>query len=264
MPKKKKLTTHQLKHDAFIDRYQRLAEWVIRRKAPIFKYSLRVIAILAVLGLILLAESRREVRAARKMAEAVEIFNADVGTTAPVDPTRKHFPSEEEKYKAALASFQSLSSKWYYYFIEGRDLARYYAAVCQLHLDASKGQEELKKFSGGRSSTARLASLALAESYAASGRFAESESLYRKLVNDPGELPKPPIELALARVLQYQGKTSDAVELCVRIATENRSEEIGRQAAEQLAQFEPSALERLPPENTARPPTDRLAKYKKK
>lgn len=264
MPKKKKLTTHELKHDAFLDGYRRLAEWVIRKKDPIRRTGRRAAVVPLVIAGIYLGIHYWEARAARNLANAIEIINAEVGSTPSADPSRRHYATDDEKYNAALVAFRPLASKWYDRFSGRRDLARYYVAISQLHLDPAAGQAELRKIADSSLSEKRMARLSLAESYAATDRFDEAGALYQQLVQDPGDLPRAPIQLAWARTLSHAGKKTEAVDLYLKIATENRSEENGRQAIEQLALLDPAALDRVPPEPKAQGETDRLAKYKKK
>ncbi len=264
MPKKKKITTHQLKHDAFVDGYHRLAERVIKRKESILRYTIRAGMAVVLLAGAYLGNSVLQSRAERSLSNALGIINADVGTTPSADPSRKHFATDEERYKAALDAFRPLATKWYYALSGHRDLARYYFAISQLHLDPAAGQTALEKIAESGSSANRMAKFSLAEHYGATGKYQEAEARYRNLAQDPGDLPKSPIQLALARTLNFEGKKSEAVELYVKLATDYRTEEDGRQAIEALASLDPAALDRVPPEPKLRPDTDRLAKYRKK
>lgn len=263
LPKRKKLTTHSLKHDAFVDGYHRLAENLIRRKDSIRAFFLRggvlVLLLAAVYGGNGLLQSRVE----KNLATALGMINGDVGVAPSADPSRKHYTTQEEKYKAALDAFLPLATKWYYALSGRRDLAQYYVAVCRLHLDPAAGEAELKSLAEKKSSPGRLAKLSLAEHNLSAGKFSEAAALYRNLAEDPGEIPKGEVNLMLAKALAFDGKKAEAVDLYAKIATENRTGEDGRQAVNELALLDPAALDRVPPEPKAQPDTDRLAKYKK-
>ncbi|MCS6816006.1 MAG: hypothetical protein N0A16_04660 [Blastocatellia bacterium] len=243
--KKAKITARELKHDAFRDRYQRLAAWAKHHRRQILRTAMGIGALLVlVLGTVLFTAYRRE-GAEKAWAEAYEIFTAEV-TSTPSDSLRRTYASEEQKYREALDAFTRLAQKHPSY----RALAEYYAALCKLHLRQPEGKADLERLAEGKGQTARLARLALAEHLLATGDPAGAEKHYRRLLEDPGELPEAVLKLDLARSLELQGKTSEAVDLYVKIATDYRTEEVGRTARERLATLDPIALERVPQEET--------------
>lgn len=239
--KKVRITTRELKHDAFRDRYEHFAAWVTRHRRQIIRTALGVFALLAlVIGTVAVTAYRQE-RAEKALAEAYEIFTAEV-TSSPADPGRRTYTSEEQKYRDARDAFSRLARTYPSY----RELAEYYAALCQLRLNPSEGQADLERLAEGKGHTARLARLAVAEHLLATGKAASAEKHYRRLLEDPGELPEAPLKLGLARALEVQGKKADAIELYVKIATEYRTHDAGRTARERLADLDPAALERVP------------------
>jgi tetratricopeptide (TPR) repeat protein len=246
--KKVKITARDLKHDAFRDHYERFATWAKHHRRQIIRTAIGLLALLVlVTGTALFTTSRRE-GAEKALAEAYEIFTAEVtSTSSSSDPTRRTYSSEEQKYREALEAFTRLAQKYPSY----RDVAEYYAALCKLHLNRSEGARDLERLAQGKGETARLARLALAEHLLASGDPAGAERQYRQLLEDPGELPQAPLKLGLARALEFQGKKVEAVELYVKIATDYRAQDAGRTARERLAALDPSALERVPEEGTS-------------
>lgn len=239
--KKVRITTRELKHDAFRDRYERFATWVKHHRRRIIRTSIGVFALLVLaIGTVVVTAYRRE-RAEKALAEAYEIFTAEV-TSSPSDPSRRTYSSEERKYRDAADAFSRLAQTYPSY----RDLAEYYAALCKLRFNPSEGQSDLERLAEGKGQTARLARLAVAEYLLATGAAASAEKHYRRLLEDPGELPEAPLKLGLARALEVQGKKTDAVELYVKIATEYRTHDAGRTARERLADLDPAALERVP------------------
>jgi len=244
--KKVKITTHDLKHDAFRDRYERFAAWAKHHRRQILRTVTGISALLALaLGTVLFTAYRRE-NAEKALAEAYEIFTAEV-TSTPSDSTRRTYASEEQKYREALEAFTRLAQKHPSY----RELAEYYAALCKLHLRQPDGRRDLERLAEGKGRTAQLARLALAEHLLAADDPAGAEKHYRRLLEDPGELPEATLKLGLARALELQGKKSEAVELYVKIATDYRTQDAGRTARERLADLDPIALERVSPEETA-------------
>lgn len=263
MPKHKKFKAKQLRHDPFRDWYERQAERVWQHREPIRRtlYILAAIILLVVgssLGYSLwtgTAESR--------LAQAYDIFSAEVSETPPANATGRTYKSEEEKYQAALAAYSRVSDRWYYKYSDYGDLARYHKALCQLHLKASEGQASLEGLAQGDSMTARLARLALAEHFVAQGDGARAEALYRQLLQEPGQLPKPRLQLGLARALELQGKKADAISLYVEVAKERAQDQEGPEAVSRLAELDPKALDQVPTESPSTP-RDALARYKKK
>ncbi len=246
--KKAKITTRELKHDAFRDRYERLAGWAKHHRSRIIRTGVALIALLLlILGTLLFRASQRE-NAEKALAEAYEIFTAEVTSSSPPsDPTHRTYSSEEQKYREALNAFSRVAQKYSRY----RELANYYAALCQLHLNPSEGRRALEQLAQGKAEIARLARLALAEHLLASGDPAGAEKHYRHLLGDLGELPEASVRLGLARALELQQKKAEAVQLYVKIATDFRTQEAGRAARERLALLDPLALEKVPEEAAA-------------
>jgi len=243
--KKVKITARDLKHDAFRDRYEQFATWAKHHRRQILRTAVGIGALLVlVLGTMLFTAYRRE-SAEKTLAEAYEIFTAEV-TSTPSDSTRRTYASEEQKYREALQAFTRLAQK----HPSSRELAEYYAALCKLHLRQPEGKRDLERLAEGKGRTARLARLALAEHLLATNDPTGAERHYRRLLEDPDELPQAPLKLGLARALELQGKRSDAIDLYVKIATEYRTQDAGRTARERLATLDPVALERVPQEET--------------
>ncbi len=244
--KKVKITARDLKHDAFRDRYEHFAAWAKHHRHQILRTAAGIGALLVlVLGTLLFTAYRRE-SAEKALAEAYEIFTAEV-TSTPSDSTRRTYASEEQKYREALDAFTRLAQK----HPSHRELAQYYAALCKLHLRQSEGKRDLEQLAEGEGRTARLARLALAEHLLVTDDPTGAERHYRRLLEDPGELPEAVLKLGLARALELQGKRSDAIDLYVKIAAEYRTQDAGRTARERLAALDPLALERVPQEEPA-------------
>lgn len=262
MPKHKKFKAKELKHDPFRDWYEKQAEWTRRHRTPIRKtlYAAAVAIIVIFAGI--LGYSYWDRTAERRLAEAFDIFNAEV-TETPAPTTRgRTYRTDQEKYRAALEAYKRVAEKWYYRFSDDGKTAKYYEAVCQLHLNSPEGQASLERLAEGSSMTARLARLALAEHAITEGDAARAETLYRQLVGDAGPLPKPQLQLGLARALEAQGKKPEAVALYVEIAKERSKEMEGSEAIARLANLDPAALDQVP----SPPPSaqrNALSRYKK-
>jgi hypothetical protein len=221
------------------------------------------VAIVLVVG-ISLGYSWWEGRVEQRLGEAFDIFNAKVSQTPPTNAAERSYKTEDQKYRAALQAYRRVSTSWLYKFTGYNKTARYYEALCQLHLNPSEGQKALERLAQGGSMMARLAKLALAEHLLTKGESARADTLYRELIADPGQLPKPQLQLGLARALELQGKKSDAVALYLEVAKERAQEQEKTEAVARLADIDPKALDQLPAESPASTPRDVLARYKKK
>jgi tetratricopeptide (TPR) repeat protein len=264
MPKRKKFTAKELKHDPLRDWYVKQSEWARQHERSIYRtIYMTVAAIVLVVGSAL-GYSFWKGAAEQRLGQAFDIFNAQVGEEPPAGSLQRYYRTEEEKYRLALEAYQRVSNSWVYRFSDYAEAAEYYAAVCQLHLKPEEGQATLERIANDRSMTARLARLALAEHLLAKGDGARAESFYRRLLDDPGDFPKTKLQLELARALAIQGKKQDAINLYLQIAQENKKDPIAREALTQLAKLDPAALDKAPSEEDMQGETDVLAKYKKK
>ncbi|MBI3951676.1 MAG: hypothetical protein HY314_14595 [Acidobacteria bacterium] len=264
MTKRKKFSAKQLRHDPFQDWYAKQAERAQQYREPI-RRTLILIGVIIVLAVgSSLGYSYWKGTAEKRLGEALDILNARVTDTPPTNAIERTYNTEEEKYRAAVDAFKRVSTVWYYKFTDYSRTAKYYEGACQLHLNPSEGQAMLERLAQGNSMTARLARLALVEHFIANGDAARAETLYRQLVDDPGPLPKPQLQLGLARALELQGKKSDAINLYLQIAKERAEEQERTEAVARLVDLDPKALDQLPEKPASSTPPDALARYKKK
>ncbi|RMG55860.1 MAG: hypothetical protein D6723_01805 [Acidobacteria bacterium] len=264
MPKKKKFRAKELKRDPFYEWYEKRAEWARRHRAQIRQTVFIVGTILVLLAAGIGGYSLWKTTAEKRLARAFDLFNAPVGeTSATNSQLQPRFKTEEQKYRAALQAYKRVSDAWYYRFSDYGEQAQYYVALCQLHLDAPKGEKLLEELAKGDTVTARLARVALAEHFIAKGEPARARELYEALVKDPGPLPLARVKLALARALALEGKKDDAVALYVEVAKAEAQKPDGREAILRLAELDPAALDEIPQEAST-PPPDALARYQKK
>jgi hypothetical protein len=242
--KKVKVTTHDLKHDALRDRYFKLAEWVKHHQQKITRISTGVGAVIVITVGYFVFASYNQANAERAYADAYEIFSAEVTQTPSAQPARRTYPNEEQKYRDALEAFTRLANDYGTY----REIAGFYAAVCKVHLKQPEGKTDLERLANGKSSTAKMALVALADQSLAAGDYAGAEKQFRQALETPGELPEAAIRLGLAQSLEFQGKKQEAVEMYLKLATDYRSKDEGREAIDRLTLLDPASLEKVPPE----------------
>lgn len=242
----------------------RQAEKAAAHREVILRTIKRVGLAVAFVLIVAIAYSWWSARAERRLGEASDIFNAEVTTTPPASAAARTFKTDEDKYRAALEAYRRVSTSWLYRWTDYGAMAKYYEAVCQLHLNPTEGQTALEMLAKENSLTGRLARIALAEHAVAKNEFSRAESLYKQLVDDPGPLPKPQLQLGLARTLELQGKNAEAVALYVQVAKERLEEPEKAEAVARIAALDPAALDQVPtPAPPEKPPTA-LDKYTKK
>jgi tetratricopeptide (TPR) repeat protein len=121
------------------------------------------------------------------------------------------FDSAEERYRAALESFESVARQ-YESLPQGRE-ARYYAALCQVGLgamdDAQASLEEVVRKRGDLLYS--LASQTLATVKSQKGDYSGAADIYRAMVDDPQDpLPKDQLLFSMAQQLEKGDRLEEA------------------------------------------------------
>jgi predicted negative regulator of RcsB-dependent stress response len=261
---KHKIKAKELKHDPFQDWYMRQAEKVVEHRDPIVGTIKRIGLAILLIIVVTVGYNWWSARAERRLGEASDVFNAEVTATPPANAATRTFKTDEEKYRAAMEAYRRVSTSSLYSWTDYGDTAKYYEAVCQLHLNPTEGQSALENLAKDNSLTARLARVALAEHAIAKNDFGKAESLYKQLVDDPGPLPKPQLQLGLARTMELQGKKSEAVALYVQVAKDRLQEPEKAEAVARIAAIDPKALDQVPTPKPPEKPPSALDKYTKK
>lgn len=180
----KRITRKQMKRDEFISSVQKLVNLGFRyRKQVVLGLVGAFVVTFGVLGWNHYNQ-RQELKASALLSPALKEFHTPVtqpGETSPGDETEgPSFPSEEEKYRQVLSSFQKVIDR--YPRSRSAAQARYYQGVCYLRLnqyeDAIKAFENSVKRSSDRFIKA-LSIVNLAHSYEAVGNYKEAAELYR-------------------------------------------------------------------------------------
>ena len=192
----------------------------------------RELGLVAILLLVVVAAAvgyltwrgRVEGQAGAMLAEAATIEAARVGPP-PADGTPAvglSFPTEREKYEAALAKFKAVADQ--YPSTDAGAFARYRegallmalgrapeaAAVYQLVIDRAGGDIH-----------GQMARLGLAEAQARSGKFDDAIATFKGLAETPdGLLPLDGILMQLGRTYREAGKTVEAQQTFNRVVEE--------------------------------------------
>ncbi|HKQ78582.1 MAG TPA: hypothetical protein VJ810_33090 [Blastocatellia bacterium] len=231
-----------------MEQYLNTSAWVKNRSRPILKWLTIGAAVIAVAVIAWMLLSRRAKNAGESMAYAMAAHEAIVQN--PIPPTlargQRAFTTEDEKHREAYKDFTQAAND---YPSHNGDLARYFAAIHQLHFEADKGEATLKEIAGRDSEVAAQAQLALAERYEAVGKNDDAIAAYQKLKAKPGVVPPALIDVSMARVYEAMGKTKEAVDLYFAVASnkELRTASVGNTATMRLAALAPEKVDQLPP-----------------
>lgn len=240
---KGKITAQQLKHDPLMDQYLKSSEWVKDRRQPlVMGLIIAAVLIVGFFGVRAYLSYRAE-RAGAALAEGFCWENAIVADPLPPPrPGTCACKTDDEKYRKAYEAFEKAAST-------SGDVARFYAAVNQLHFDAPKAEAALKAIADGSSSVSGQARLALAERYRTSGRFTEALAEYKKLKDKPGDIAPLLIDFGIAQTHEAMGQMKEAADLYFNIAKEAGKASIGTRAVTQLTRIDPARVEQLPTED---------------
>ena len=233
-----------------MDQYINTRGWVKDRMKPILT-GLVVAAVIVGAGLLFWQiKTRRERSAANELADAFKISSATIANPVPPNTPGYAFTSEDEKNRRAYEAFEKAAKD--YPSING-DVARYQAALHQLYFDAPKAEASLKDLAAGTSDVASQAKMALGQYYQRNARYDEAITQFQQLKSNPGSVPPVAVDLALARTYEATGKTGDAIELYVKVATDTKRAGLGVYAVNRLTVLAPSRIDGIPMPDVSSP-----------
>lgn len=219
----KRTQRHHLKQDEFVHGIDQATQWFLANQKNVVNGALVLLGAALLLGGLYLYRTRQAETARVLVADALQQFHATVGERDPGAPEgAPHFATSEEKYRAALASFQTIADDFSGYDA-GRQ-ARYYAGLCQASLDEFEQAEatlsELR--SGERDLLYYLGTKALAAVKAERKDYAGASELYRALAEDKDNpLPKDYLLYELARSEERAGNREQARQYYDRMLAEH-------------------------------------------
>lgn len=226
-----------------MDQYITTRGWVKDRMRPILMGLVIAAVVVGVALLFWQFKTRRERSAAEELADAYKISSAIIANPVPPNTPGYAFTSEDEKNRRASEAFEKAARD--YPSLNG-DIARYQAAIHQLYFDAPKAEATLKQLATGTSDVAAQAKMALGQYYQRNARFDEAVAQFQQLKSNPGSVPPVAVDLALARTYEATGKTGDAIELYVKVATETKRAGLGVFAINRLTVLAPARIDAIP------------------
>jgi predicted negative regulator of RcsB-dependent stress response len=187
------------------------------KKIGIVAVALVLVAIAAFFGLQYLED--REMQAQERLGKGIGFFHAQIAPDAKDDPYGKGpsptFRSDSAKYQAAAREFAAVADG--YSFGKIAIVARYYLGISQLRIGKKKeAVQNLESVAGNSKNRALgfLAKRALAVEYGSSGNHKAAADLLTSMIKDPQcQLPGEELSIQLAKVLDAQGKRSEAIKV---------------------------------------------------
>lgn len=183
-------------------------------------YGVAALAVLLVIvGLFYVWNKRTNNAAQAALGDAIETSQAQVtDSPIPAGVTAKIFKTEKERAEAAIKDFQFVVDNYGGQYAEK---AKYFIALNRLDIDKQSGIKELQELQSISGDVGVMAKFALAQTYASEGNFAEAEKLYSDLLNITNTIISiETIRFELAKALEAQNKTKQAVDLYFQIAKE--------------------------------------------
>jgi len=229
----KRAERHHLKQDEFVHWLDHVLAWGMTHQKKLINGALVVVGSALLLGGIGIHRSRQSATAQVLLTEALNQYHGVVRTSdgALPSPNVVTFATAEEKYRAALGSFEAVASE-YGGYDEGRH-AQYYVALCQIglsYLEAADASLETVR-SSHRDLIWYLASRALALVRSERGNPAAAGELYRSLVEDADNpLPKDELLYALAKLEERSGNLEKARQYYDRMLSEHPTSQLSTEA----------------------------------
>jgi tetratricopeptide (TPR) repeat protein len=204
---------HELKQNELLVMFEQLAAWSSENQQFLKTGLLIAVVVAAVVGGVYVYQHGRSQAADALLDEAMSKYHGVIRentiVAAPDEGTT--FDSVQDRYRAALESFQSVITQ-YGSMAQARE-ARYYAALCQVGLgqldDAQALLEDVVRKRGDLLYS--LASQTLATVKSEKGDHDGAAEIYQAMVDDPQDpLPKDQLLFAMARQLEKADRLEEA------------------------------------------------------
>ncbi len=181
-------------------------------------YGIAAIVVLGILVTLFLNWNRRASSAGQTaLGKAIEISQARISETGtPAGSTAKTYKTEKERGEAAIAEFQSVADKF------GGDIAekaKYFIAVNKLDVDRPAAIQEIEALAGKGGDIGKMAQFALAQVRVNDNKLDEALSIFQELAKmDDPIVAKDTLNFEIAKILEKQGKKTEAVDIYFNIA----------------------------------------------
>lgn len=194
-----RITRKELKQDRFAQEVGHTIDFLgAHRRQAIRIGAAALVVVLAIVAVFMWRGYQQRARQ-QALASALEIQNAPVGQS---DAGIRSFPTDDAKRAEMQKAFSDLAAR-YAGTNEGLIAQYYLGSMAADKGDLAQAEKQFRMAAEqGSGSYASLASMALAETYAAQGRTADAEKVLRDVMEHPTDfVSKEQAQLALGRVL---------------------------------------------------------------
>jgi predicted negative regulator of RcsB-dependent stress response len=233
-----------LKHDEVSETLQQAYARFDQNRSAVTTVLGVLIVVAAVVGGLYFYRSHQADEAARMLAEALTITEAQVvpptqalpGQPAPPPPPAGSYPSERAKLEAAIPKFEATADQ--YSSTDAGRFARYRAGAALATLDrTAEARAQYQKLvdADGQGLYGRMAKLALAQCDVQDKKYDAAIATLRDLSLDAkGDLPVDAILLQLGQAYLAAGKMTEARQAFERVTNEFATSPYAADARKQL------------------------------
>lgn len=236
------ISPKELKRDRFV-------ETVVQAEEYAFSHARNMWLATAAVALILTAvfgwrfwSAQQSQKASIALDTAMKSYQARVRAPGePEEPGEVTFVVEKIKYQEAQKKFDQVARD--YSLTQQGTFARYYSALCSMHLDETdKAGAELRSLAGGgNAEVASLAKLSLTEIAAQAGKTDEAAKYLTDLIDHPTALvPKARAQMALAD-LYRKTKPAEAAKLYEQVKKDFPDSPLAEEADRKLSEIGPAS-----------------------
>ncbi|HKO04497.1 MAG TPA: tetratricopeptide repeat protein [Candidatus Acidoferrales bacterium] len=236
------ISPKELKRDRFVESVEHGAEYAFSHARAIWIAIGAAVILVVAIGGWRFWSGQQAQRAGVALDEAMKTFQARLRTAGePEEPGEVTFIVEKLKYQDARRKFDDVAQK--YSLTTQGTIARYYSALCSMHLgEMEQASAALRSLAGGSNAeVASLANLSLAEIAWQAGKTDDAAKLLTGLMDKPTALvPRARAEFALAGVYR-KSKPAEAAKLYEQIKKEFPDTPLFEEADRRLAEIGPSS-----------------------
>lgn len=234
------ISPKELKRDRFV-------ETVVQAEEYAFSHARNLWIAIGAAALILAAvfgwrfwSAQQSQRASVAFDAAMKSFEARIRAPGEAEePGETTYVFEKLKYQDARKKFDEVAAQ--YSLTQQGTLARYYSALCSVHLDEKdKAGAELRTLaSGSNAEVASLAKLSLAEMAWKDGKTDDAAKILTDLIDHPTTLvPKARAQMALAGVYR-KSKPAEAAKIYEQVKKDFPDTPLAEEADRRLTELGP-------------------------
>ncbi len=234
------ISPKELKRDRFVETVEHGAEYA-------FSHARNLWITVAVAALVFAGvfgwrfwSAQQSQKASVAFDAAMKSFEARIRAPGePEEPGEVTYVFDKLKYQESRKKFDEVAQK--YSLTQLGTLARYYSALCTIHLDETdKAGNELRALaSGSNAEVASLAKLSLAEMAVQAGKPDDAAKFLTDLIDHPTALvPKARAQMALAALYQ-KSKPAEAAKIYEQVKKDFPDTPLAEEADRRLSEMGP-------------------------